>query len=173
MLGHHGVPLTHATLSTHASEILGKPVGESWPKRFLARHADLKVKTTTSLKKCRAKALNPTAVEGFYDILGAVVEEFGIKPENTWNMDEKGVQLGIGVKVAAIIDQDQSTVYSIKDGNHELVTIIEAVCTDRKALVPLVIFQGVRRNLEWGRPEKNPSQARYAIETILQSDPVP
>jgi hypothetical protein len=173
VLGRRGVPLTHATLSTHASEILGKPVGESWPKRFLARHADLKVKTTTSLEKCRAKALNPTAVEGFYDILGAVVEEFGIKPENTWNMDEKGVQLGIGVKVAAIIDRDQSTVYSVEDGNRELVTIIEAVCADGKALVPSVIFQGVRRNLEWGRPEKNPSQARYVIETILHANPVP
>jgi hypothetical protein len=37
---------------------------------------------------------------------------------------EKGVQLGLGVKVAAIIDWDQSTVFSIEDGNHELVTII-------------------------------------------------
>jgi len=173
VLGRRGVPLTHSTLSTHASEILGKPVGKSWPKRFLARHTNLKVKTTTSLEKCRAKALNPMAVEGFYDILEAVVEEFGIKLENTWNMHEKGVQLGIGVKVAAIIDQDQSTVYSIEDGNHELVTIIEAVCADRKALVPLVIFQGVHCNLEWGRPEKNPSQARYVIETILQSNPIP
>jgi len=173
VLGCCGVPLTHSTLSTHTSEILGKPVGKSWPKRFLARHTDLKVKTMTSIEKCCAKALNSTAVEGFYDILEAVVEEFGIKPENTWNMDEKGVQLGIGVKVAAIIDWDQSTVYSIKDGNRELVTIIEAVCADRKALIPSVIFQGVRCNLEWGRPKKNPSQARYVIETILQSNPVP
>ncbi|KIK05212.1 hypothetical protein K443DRAFT_91785 [Laccaria amethystina LaAM-08-1] len=52
---------------------------------------------------------------------------------------EKGVQLGLGVKVAAIIDWDQSTVFSIEDGNHELVTIIQAVCTDGKALIPSVI----------------------------------
>ena len=173
VLGRCGVPLTHSTLATYASEILGKPVGESWPKRFLARHADLKVKTMTSLEKCHAKALNPAAVKGLYDILRGVVEEFGIKLENTWNMDEKGVQLGIGVKVTAIIDRDQSTVYSVKDGNRELITIIEAVCADGMALVPLVIFQGVCRNLEWGRPEKNPSHARYVIITILQSNPVP
>ena len=173
VLGHCGVPLTHSTLATYASEILGKPVSKSWLKRFLARHTDLKVKTTTSLEKCRAKALNPVAVKGFYDILEGVVEEFGIKPENTWNMDEKGVQLGIGVKVAAIIDWDQSTVYSVEDGNCELVTIIETVCADRTALVPLVIFQGVCCNLEQGRPEKNPSNARYVIITILQSNSVP
>ena len=173
VLGCRGVPLTHSTLATYTSEILGKPVSELWPKRFLARHTDLKVKTTTSLEKFCAKALNPAAVEGFYDILEGVVEEFGIKLENTWNMDEKGVQLGIGVKVAAIIDHNQSTVYSVKDGNHELVTIIEAVCADGTALLPSVIFQGVHRNLEWGRPEKNPSHARYVIVTILQSNTVP
>jgi hypothetical protein len=169
VLGRRGVPLTHSTLTTYAAEILGKPIGESWAKRFLARHADLKVKATTSLEKCRAKALNPVAVAGFYDVLEAAVEEFGIKPEHTWNMDEKGVQLGIGAKVTAIIDRDQSTVYSVEDGNRELVTIIEAVCANGTALIPSVIFQGVRRNLEWGRQEKNPSSARCGTIWLYQS----
>ncbi|KAF8230967.1 hypothetical protein L208DRAFT_1279339, partial [Tricholoma matsutake] len=93
--GCQGIPLTYSTLTKHASEILGKPIGESWPKHFLARHADLKVKATTCLEKCQAKALNQTAVDGFYDILEGIVAEFGIKQENTWNMDEKGVQLGM------------------------------------------------------------------------------
>jgi len=65
-------------------------------------------------------------------------------------MDEKGVQLGIRVKVAAIIDQNQTTIYSVEDGNHELVTIIEAVCADGRALSLLVIFQGTQCNPEWG-----------------------
>ena len=107
------------------------------------------------------KALNSTAVEEFYDILEQVVQEFGIKKENTWNMDEKGVQLGIGAKVVAIVDHDQATVYSIGDGNRELVTVIEVVCADGTALAPSVISQGARRNPEWGRPEINPSSARY------------
>lgn len=167
VMGRRGVPLTHSTLARYASEISGKPIGESWPKRFLARHPDLKVKATTSLEKCRAKALNRTAVEGFYDILEQVVAEFGIKKENTWNMDEKGVQLGIGAKVVAIVDRDQATVYSIEDGNRELVTIIEAVSADGRTLIPSVIFQGVRRNPEWGRPENNPSSARYALSKLI------
>jgi hypothetical protein len=45
VLGRRGVPLTHATLATYASEIHGGPIGESWAKRFLARHDDLKVKS--------------------------------------------------------------------------------------------------------------------------------
>ena len=157
------VPLTYSTIVTYASEISGKVIGESWPKRFLARHADLKVKATTSLEKCRAKALNQSAVDGFYNILEEVVKEFNIEPKDMWNMDEKGVQLGIGAKVAAIIDRDQAAVYSVEDGNRELVTVIEAVCANGTALIPSVIFQGVRRNLEWGRPKNNPSSARYTI----------
>lgn len=86
---------TYSTVTKYASEISGKSNGVLWPKRFLARHPDLKIRAMTSLKNCRAKALNKTAVEGFYDILEQVAKEFSIKPENTWNMDEKGVQLGI------------------------------------------------------------------------------
>lgn len=137
VLGHHGVPLIHSTLATYASEILGKPVSELQPKRFLARHTDLKVKTTTSLEKCHTKAFNSAAVEGFYDILEGVVEEFGIKLENTWNMDEKGVQLGIDVKVAAIIDHNQSTVYSVEDGNCELVHVCMMKQSQKKTQMPL------------------------------------
>lgn len=166
-LGYRGVPLSYSTLIQYASEIAGKPIGESWPKRFLARHPDLKVKMTTGLEKCRAKALNRTAVNRFYDILEQVVQEFDIKPENTWNMDEKGVQLGIGARIAAIVDRDQVMVYSVEDGNRELVTIIEAVCANGNVLIPSVIFQGVRHNPEWGRPENNPSSARYVLTFAL------
>ncbi|KAF8223053.1 hypothetical protein L208DRAFT_1319083 [Tricholoma matsutake] len=158
--------MTYSTLTKYASEISGRHIGELWPKRFLARHPDLKVKVTSSLEKCHVKVLNKTAVEGYFDIL-EVVHEYHIKLENQGNMDEKGVQLGIRAKVAAIIDQDQATVYSVEDGNCELVAIIEAVCADGRALSPLVIFQGTRHNPEWGQPENNPDLARYITVIVL------
>ena len=77
------------------------------------------------------------------------MHEYCIKLENQWNVDEKGVQLGIRVKVAAIIDWDQATVYSVEYRNRELVMIIEAVCTDGRAVSPLVIFQKTQCNPEW------------------------
>ena len=54
------------------------------------------------MEKSCAKALNKTAVEGYFNILEEVVHEYHIKLENQWNVDEKGVQLNIRVKVAAI-----------------------------------------------------------------------
>jgi hypothetical protein len=157
--------MTYVSVAQYASEISGQPVGGSWPKRFLKRHPDLKMKKTQGLEKARAKALNQFAVDEFFDTLKGLIDEYKILPGNIYNMDEKGIQLGIGAKVTAMIDRDQTTVYSIEDGNRELVTVIEAVCADGSILHPSVIFQGQRRNSEWGR--NNPSNARYQFISFI------
>jgi hypothetical protein len=118
------------------------------------------MKKTVGLEKARAKALNQVVVDEFFDMLADVIKEYSIQLENLYNMDEKGIQLGIGARITAMIDRDQKAVYSIEDGNRELVTIIEAICADGSILHPSVIFQGVRRMLEWGR--NNPCNARFA-----------
>jgi hypothetical protein len=154
-----GLPVTPMLVRDRVADIIGGPVGESWVDRFKERHKDdLKVKWTTGLEKCRAECLNPTLVNEFYDLLEQVVADYNIPSENIWNMDEKGIQLGVGKKVKAFVDRDQKTLYSVEDGNRELVTVIEAVCADGEALPPSVIFQGVKRDVEWGR--NNPSGAR-------------
>jgi hypothetical protein len=97
--GYRGIPMTHETVHQYASEIAEKEIGVSWTKRFLKRHPGLKIKKTTGLATSRATALNRTNVEGFYDMLHGIIDEFSISYENIYNMDEKGVQLGIGSKV--------------------------------------------------------------------------
>ena len=98
------------------------------------------MKKTTGLEKACAKALNQFAVNEFFDMLTEVIKEYGILPGNLYNMDKKGIQLGIGVRITAMIDQDQKTVYSIEDNNRELVTVIETICADGSILHPSVIF---------------------------------
>ena len=56
------------------------------------------MKKTTGLEKACAKALFQHAVNGFFNMLFEVVEEYNILPENLYNMDKKGLQLGIGAK---------------------------------------------------------------------------
>jgi hypothetical protein len=159
--GRRGVPMTYPSVAQAAAEISGKSVGEVWPKRFLKRHLDLKMKKTAPLESARAKALNRHAVDEFFDMLTDVVKEYDVQPGNIYNMDEKGIQLGIGARVTAMIDRDQKIVYSIEDGNRELVTVIECICADGTVLHPSVIFQGLRRNAEWGRD--NPCNARFVL----------
>ncbi|THV04536.1 DDE-domain-containing protein, partial [Dendrothele bispora CBS 962.96] len=159
--GHQGIPLTLSLLGSYASHMVGKEMGATWPRRFVERHPELKKKLTTSLEACRAKALNQATSDAYFDLLEEVVTVYNIWPGNIWNIDEKGIQLSVGKRVFALIDCDQKSVYSIESGNHDLVTIIEAVCADGRALHPSVIFQGVCRDLRWG--EDNPSNASISL----------
>lgn len=131
----------------------------------MACHLDLKMRWSWSLEKCCANNANPATISRFYDIYEEVVKEYNIPTENIYNMDEKGIQLGVGKRVASIIDHDQKEVYNIEDGNRELVTVIETVCADGNALPPSVIFRGAWINSEWGRT--NPAGARCVVYCYL------
>ncbi|KAF5327341.1 hypothetical protein D9619_003974 [Psilocybe cf. subviscida] len=150
VMGRRGIPLTQTMIAEYASEISGKAIGLSWASRFMKRHPSLKIKWSTGLEACRARALNPTLVNKFYDMLEEVITEYSIDKRNIYNMDEKGVQLGKGLRVAAIVDRDQKDVYSVENGSREPVTIIETICADGSALHPTVIYQGGWTDQELG-----------------------
>ena len=67
------------------------------------------------------------------------------------NMDKKGIQMGVGGHMCAIVDKDQKMPQSKVDGNKEMVTIIECVCADGTALDSMAIFKGTCINATWGR----------------------
>ncbi|KAF8240818.1 hypothetical protein L208DRAFT_1495524 [Tricholoma matsutake] len=83
-----------------------------------------------------------------------VIKTYNIPTENIYNMDEKGIQLG-------------KDVYSVEDGNHGLITVIETVSTDGLCLQLSVIYQEKHRDLKWGR--NNPCNVRYASHFVLPS----
>ena len=153
-MGHRGIPLHPSTVAL----LSGAHIGEHWVARFCRRHPDLKAKWTTGLEKCCAQALNKPAVDDYFEMLEELIVKYKIEKHNIYNMDEKGIQLGVGGRVRAIMDHDQKTVHQVKDGNWELVTFIECAAADGSMLPPTVVFKGVRRNLEWGW--QNPCNAR-------------
>jgi len=163
--GRCGVPLSASTIADHASLLAGQQVGSSWHGCFMDLHPDLKTRWTQGLEKCRATNVNHSTINNFYDIYEELITKYNVPQENIYNMDEKGVQLGLGKRVAAIVDRDQKAVYSVEDGDRELITIIETVCADGTALKPTVIFQGKRTNLAWG--SDNPCGARYVLPDLI------
>jgi len=140
-LGRRGIPLSPGVVAEYASNIAGKPIQQGWTKAFRARHPEIKGRWTTGLECCRAKALNRTQVAGFFGILDELITKHNIPPENIYNMDEKGVQLGVGGRVYVLVDRDQKSVMQVEDGNRELITIIETVCADGDSIRPSVIFK--------------------------------
>ena len=158
VMGCRGIPMTTTVITDYVADIVGHAVGESWVRRFKGQHPKLKVRWSSTLEKCCTASLNPTLVNEFYNILEEMITCNNIPAENIYNMDEKGIQLGIGQKVKAFIDRDQKDVYSVEDGNRELVTMIEYVSADGKSHQPSTIYQGKRWDLEWG--QNNPCNAR-------------
>ncbi|KAF5344472.1 hypothetical protein D9758_014145 [Tetrapyrgos nigripes] len=84
-----------------------------------------------------AHALNQKTVNDHFDLLESTIKEFNIDPEHMWNMDEKGIQLGIGRRIAALVDREQKSVYSVQSGNR------------------------MKRDLRWA--ENNPNNASISI----------
>ena len=150
VMGRRGIPLTATAITDYVNDIVGHAFGESWVRHFKACHPELKVKWSSTLEKCCAASLNPTLVNEFYNLLEETINTYNIPAENIYNMDEKGIQLGIGQKVKAFVDRDQKDVYSIQDGNRELVTVIKTVSADGLCLQPSVIFQGKCWDLKLG-----------------------
>jgi hypothetical protein len=148
--GRQNIPLHLSAVAQHAKVISGVEVGESWLQHFQTRRKDLKANWTTGLEKCCAQALNPEITADFHHLYNKLVTTYSIKPENIYNPDEKGAQMGVGKSIRALVDQDQASAKVMEDGNQELVTIIECVCADGTALVPNIIFKGAQQDLEWG-----------------------
>jgi transposase len=161
-----GIPLTRRTLRETAEAICEGPLGVHWVDRFLEHHPDLKLKNTQSLKSCRACALNANVVGDFFEKLAEVIEKYDIAPENIYNMDEKGIQLGQGQKVKAVVDRDLQTVYHVHEGSREMVTILETVCADGSALPPMTVFPAKRHNLAWA--EGNTCNSRCVYNLMRQ-----
>jgi len=64
-------------------------------------------------------------------------------------MDEKGVALGVGMKVRSIVSKRNKQPKSSHDGNREWATLIEAISLTGKVLSPWIIFKGIVNNKAW------------------------
>lgn len=148
-LGYRDIPWTVDLLKSKAESICGAKIGIHWARRFLHRHVDLKLQKAKSTSTARAQALNKPVVSRFFHLYEHLLRQYNICYTNIYNVDEKGVQLGIGKETQVLVDRNQKTVRQIVNGNRELVTILECVCADGSTISPMAIFKGQRTNAGW------------------------
>jgi hypothetical protein len=93
-------------VSEIASQLGGRAPGHNWCSRFVERHGDeLDSRSLNSLDLERQQADSVTSFERYFPIIGDKIEEYGILPENTYNMDEKGFLLGRIIKARRIFQK--------------------------------------------------------------------
>jgi len=94
--------------------------------------------------------MNALNIQNFYRGLEAVMNEYGIQPEDFWNMDEMGIRVGVGRGQWVIIpddgDEKSKGRFSViiiigSHGDQEHVTVVEAISAGGMAIPPLIIVK--------------------------------
>ena len=82
------------------------------------------------------------------------MEEFKIKPQNIYNMDEKGFLIGVIKKsMRVLIAADEKAAFLRQPGNRENITVIETVGIFNQNIPPMVILKGQKHLYGWYRGE--------------------
>ena len=128
-------------------------IGCNWCKRFLPRHPTLKLVYSRALDNDRAMN-NPKTITKYFNVLKSTMDEFKIKPQNIYNMDEKGFLIGIIKKsMRVLIEPKEKAAFLRQPGNRENITVIEAIGIFNQNIPPMVFLKGEKRPYGWYRGE--------------------
>jgi DDE superfamily endonuclease len=141
-------------LESMAKDILkskGKPteLGQHWYKNFLNRHPELKARFARGLDQKRKDAEDPKTIQEWFDLYTATVAKYGVSADDRYNMDEKGIALGVGDKTKALVPQSQAQAFIAEPGNREWVSLIECISGSGFQLPPYIIFEGKQVQRAW------------------------
>jgi hypothetical protein len=133
-----------------------KPLGINWTQAFLERHPTLKSRFITGLDKERALAQHPDIIQDWFNLFERVRNENGVHPNDCWNMDEKGVMLGMIGKSRCIIPKEQKKQYMTQPGDREWSTLTECISMTGRVLPPWIIFKAKMMQKAWKDALRDP-----------------
>jgi hypothetical protein len=147
------LPPTPAIVSEIASQLGGRAPGHNWCSRFVERHGDeLDSRFLNSLDLERHQADSVKSFEQYFSTIGDKIKEYGILPENTYNMDEKGFLLGRITKARRIFPKDLKASGKLlgagQDGSREWITVVATICGDGTTLPPFLIYDSTSGSIQ-------------------------
>lgn len=153
-----GFPLSHKNVYQSADNILTarigiehEPIGHNWVDNFLKRHHDeLQMHWSKPLDTQRGRALNPTNVKLWFDLVKENIVDKNIQPWNVYRMDESGFPPSDQGTQRVIGRRGTKTQHKQGSAEHENVTAIVTICADGTTLEPTIIFKGQNFMSKWG-----------------------
>lgn len=126
-----------------------EPIGINWPQKFLNRHPQIKTAYIPPLDKERASAENHDTLAGWFELFSRFKEEYAVKEEDIYNMDERGFMQGVIAKTRVMISKHEKKAHMTQCGNREWVSLIECVSMSGRLLKPWVIFKAKQKQKAW------------------------
>jgi len=127
-----------------------KPLGPNWQSAFLRRHPDLKSKISSPRARDRFLAQDHGIFNHWFDLFLEQKEKYCVHDDDVYNMDEKGVMLGVAGKVAVIIPKTEKNPHTSNgSGNRDWTTSTECISLTGRLLPSWTIFKGKLNLDKW------------------------
>lgn len=126
-----------------------KPPGKNWPKAFQQRHPELKSRKLNAIDWNRHDSNIYDKIVEWFEVIGKVLQDSAILPENVYNMDEIGVMLSMLGSIKVLIGKDDRQNHRGAGVKRTMVTAIECVSGDGRALPPMIIWPATTHRSNW------------------------
>jgi hypothetical protein len=150
----HGTPPSLQIVGDMANELLAirgtRRVGEKWPRNFVNRQAELKVRFNRKYDYQRAKNEDPIVIDEWFQLVRNTKNKYGILDDDVYNFDEVGFLMGyISTELVVTASEMRNRPKSIQPGDREWVTVIQAINALGWAIPPFIIFAGQYHLQAW------------------------
>ncbi|KAB2106160.1 hypothetical protein AG0111_0g6188 [Alternaria gaisen] len=126
-----------------------KPPGKNWAQAFGKRHPELKSKRVRSIDWRRHEIHTYDKITEWFGVIGEVLQDPAILPENVYNMDETGVMLSMLGSVKVLVGRDDVRGHRGAGVKRTMVTAIECISADGRSLPPLIIWPASTHRSNW------------------------
>jgi hypothetical protein len=124
-----------------------KPPGRNWARAFEKRHPELKARRSTALDWNRYNIYDK--VVHWFEVIGQMLKDQTVLPENVYNMDETGVMLSMLGSVKVLVGRDDLRSYRGARVKRTVVTAIECVSASGRSLNPMIIWPASTHRANW------------------------
>lgn len=143
------IPSLAFSLARQRFTTVDKPPGKNWARAFEKRHPELKARRVKSMDWKRHENNTYDKILYWFEVIGRILQNPAILPENVYNWDETGVMLSMLGSVKVLISKDDLRDYRGAGVKRTTVTAIECISADGRSLLPLIIWPASTHRSNW------------------------
>jgi hypothetical protein len=84
--------------------------------------------------------------ELYFKLLHSKIQEYNVDARHIYNMDEKGLLIGILAKSKRVFSkaswERKEVTEALQDSSREWITVLACICADSTSLEPAIIYEG-------------------------------